>query len=49
MRGRRLVLLAGVVLTAGLAGLGAWAYHKTTRPDYRLRQGQEAASSSARA
>jgi tetratricopeptide (TPR) repeat protein len=43
MRGRRLVLLAGVVLTAGLAGLGAWAYHKTTRPDYRLRQGQEAA------
>lgn len=43
MRKRRLVLCAGLLVLAVLAGLGGWAYHKTTRPDYRLRRGQEAA------
>jgi tetratricopeptide (TPR) repeat protein len=43
MRKRRLVLLAGLLVLALLGGLGGWAYWATTRPDYRLRRGQEAA------
>jgi tetratricopeptide (TPR) repeat protein len=43
MRRRRLLLLAVLLLVAVLAGLRAWAQHRTTRPDYRLRRGQEAA------
>jgi tetratricopeptide (TPR) repeat protein len=43
MRKRRLVVLAGLLLLGGLAGLGGWAYHASTRPEARLRRGQEAA------
>lgn len=44
MPGRRRLLVGTLALTVALAAVGgvsAWWYH-TTRPDYRLRQGQEA-------